>query len=551
MKHFTYILSILVISFLAGCSIDGFENTSSPITQEETQIAGQIIGESISENQRGMLSTFSEAFAVPTTSGLVKGPSLLSSASFRNQENYSHSYDAKSGVHRVSFTVRRDTPLSNSEMDVSLTYIFYDSDENFIEFPDQDSNRIEAVDFSSEQSGSITTGSKNSVFSRTDRILMSGLTDDFETLALDGFHSGEGVFSSTTNSGDQIQREYILDMNYLDVRIDKSVVLENRNFRNGVNGALSYESTVRDIERESGNTKIVNGTIELNGDGTALLNFREQIEPLRLRLDDGEVFDEDEFEGRITQIDLENRIFTIANGQRIQINNQTEIDDGEYQTLEDVASALNNNRRIVAEGDYFHPNENVNLWVATEVQFEKESNEFEDLVESVNTAENSFTLVNGDQFFLSDNSDIEFDSGLNSLQDVADAAGNGLPILADGEFVINPESGNRLIVEVDFKFEFDEFDAFVTAVDTVANTFSLDNGREVQVTPDTEVEGDFSSLADLFEALSQDITVEAGGDYYLGSSGEIWIAVEVSFEQEEDEEDGDDNDGDGDNGSED
>jgi len=523
-----------MIFLLTGCSIDGFENSSVPVTDEETQLAGQIIGESMSENQSGILSTFSEAFAVPTSSGLVTGPSLLSTGSFRNLENYSHSFDAETGQHLVSYTVSRETPLLSSSTDVSLIYIFYGSGETPIEFPEQETNRIEAVDFSSEQSGTITTGSKNSIFTRTDRILMSGLTDGSETLTLDGYHSGSGVFSTTTALGNQLQREYTLDINYLDVRINKSVVLANRNFRNGVNGALSYESTVRNMDGGSGSAKVVNGTVELNGDGTALLNFREQIEPLRLRLDDGDLFDEDEFEGRITQLDLENRIFTIANGQRIRIDNQTKIDDGEYRSLNDVANALENNRQIVAEGEYIHPDEDVNLWVATEVEFEVESNEFEDLIGSVNITTNSFTLINGDQLYLTDDSDIEFDDSLASLQDVADAVDSGLPVVADGEFSVAPDTGNRIIVEVDFELEFNEFEAVVTAVDSVANTFTLDNGRDVQVTPDTQVEGDFSTLSEVSEALSQGILVEANGDYYLGASGNIWIAVRVNFEEEED-----------------
>jgi hypothetical protein len=107
-------------------------------------------------------------------------------------------------------------------------------------------------------------------------------------------------------------------------------------------------------------------------------------------------------------------------------------------------------------------------------------------------------------------------------------------VVADGEFSVAPDTGNRIIVEVDFELEFNEFEAVVTAVDSVANTFTLDNGRDVQVTPDTQVEGDFSTLSEVSEAFSQGILVEANGDYYLGASGNIWIAVRVNFEEEED-----------------
>ena len=542
MNKITFILTLSVIWLMAGCSIDGYENASAPITDQEIQLAGQIIGESISENQSGILSTFSEAFAIPTSSGLITGPSLLSSGSFRNIEDYSYTYDSATGEHHVTYTVQRNTLLISSSTQVMLTYIFYDAGESTIEFPEQEMERIDAVDFKSEQSGTINTGSKNSVFSRTDRILLNGLNDQTDILTLDGFHSGEGLFSTTTATGNQIEREYLLDMNYLDIKINKAVVLLNRNFRNGVNGALSYESTVRVVNNgtsvETGNAKIVNGTIEMNGDGTALLNFRDQIEPIRLRLDDGDVFDDDEFEGRITNVDLEKQIFTIANGQRIRIDNQTVIDDGDFQSLNDVAVALNNGQRIVAEGDYFHPDENVNLWAATKVEFEEESNEFQELLKSINFSSSSLMLINGDELFLTDDSDINFDDEFNSLQDVSDAVRDGLPVLADGKFSVDQQSANRLIDEVSFELEFDEFESVVTAADSISGSFKLANGRDVLITTETVIEGDYLTIAEVQKALEQGLSVDADGDYYLGQTGDNWIAVQVKFSESSDDDDG-------------
>jgi len=542
LNKITFILTLSVIWLMAGCSIDGYENASAPITDQEIQLAGQIIGESISENQSGILSTFSEAFAIPTSSGLITGPSLLSSGSFRNIEDYSYTYDSATGEHHVTYTVQRNTLLISSSTQVMLTYIFYDAGESTIEFPEQEMERIDAVDFRSEQSGTINTGSKNSVFRRTDRILLNGLNDQTDILTLDGFHSGEGLFSTTTATGNQIEREYLLDMNYLDIKINKAVVLLNRNFRNGVNGALSYESTVRVVNNgtsvETGNAKIVNGTIEMNGDGTALLNFRDQIEPIRLRLDDGDVFDDDEFEGRITNVDLEKQIFTIANGQRIRIDNQTVIDDGDFQSLNDVAVALNNGQRIVAEGDYFHPDENVNLWVATKVEFEEESNEFQELLKSINFSSSSLTLINGDELFLTDDSDINFDDEFNSLQDVSDAVRDGLPVLADGKFSVDQQSANRLIDEVSFELEFDEFESVVTAADSISGSFKLANGRDVLITTETVIEGDYLTIAEVQKALEQGLSVDADGDYYLGQTGDNWIAVQVKFSESSDDDDG-------------
>lgn len=532
---------LLATVLLHGCTIDGFEDQAASFDENDTQITGQIIGESISENQNGMLSTFSEAFAVPSETILRNGPSLLSTGTFRNLNNYTHSFDSESGVHTVTYSTQNESPFVSTSTDVTLKYIFFDQNENIIEFPDQQRDNIEAVEFSSEHSGEITAGTKNSIFTRVDQLFIDGLTDESDILTLDGFHSGEGIFTQTLPSGTVAEREYLLDMNYLDIRVKKSLVQANRNFRKGVNGALSYESTIRETNGSQEEAKIVNGTIELNGDGTALLQFREQIEPYRLRLDDGELFDEDEFEGRVTRVNLKDQIFTLTNGQRIQVDEHTEFDDDGLRSLEEVSAAIEDGVRIVAEGDYFHPDEDVNLWIATEVEFETEKNEFEDLVSSVNLTENSILLYNGDRFFLDENSEIEFDDDFQSLADVAEAVENGLPVEAEGEFIIHPEQGTRLITEVEFEFEFEEFEALVKSVNLNDQSFTLVNDRTIFVTDRTEIDndGDFVTLEELAEALDDGMTAEANGDYYFDPINSYWVAVEVEFELEDDDDDGD------------
>lgn len=530
-RIFLLLFSILA---LTGCSVDGFESDSSNLTPEESLIAGMIIGESVSENRGGLLSSFSEAFAIPTSSGLIDGPSPLSGGSFRGLQNYNYEFDSESGKHTVTFSKQSENDLFSTDSDYTLIYIFFDSDQQPLASPETQLSQIDGVDFRAVRNGEITGDSKQSVFTRTDRLFIEGISSASDILSIDGYHAGNGLFTHTRNNGFTAQREYNLDLNYLDIRIDKELVLRNRNFRTGVNGAFSYESTIRQEGNGNGGagTKIVNGTVELNGDGTALLKFREQLDTFRLRLANGEVFDDDEFEGRVTHVNLEDRIFTLSNGQRIQINDQTEIGEEDFATLEEVALAVNNGVRVIAEGDYYHPDENVNLWIATEVEFELESNEFEDLVVSVNLTENSFTLMNGDQFFITDKSEVEFEDGLNSLQDVAEAVVAGMPVEAEGDFYIELETGKRIVKEVEFEFNFDEFDEYVTAVNLSETTFTLENGQVVKVTENTVIDddGDFLSLEEVAEALDNNEEVEAEGKYYFDSGSGFWIAVTVEFE---------------------
>lgn len=515
-----------------GCEIDRFDQDRTPLTGDEALLAGQIIGESVSENRSGMLSIFSEAFAVPTESGLTEGPSLLSAGSFRNLMDYTYEFDAESGEHRVTFSTMEDKEMLQSSASHTLIYQFLDRYGDTLAYPDRQRQQIETVLYEASRNGSIQTDARSSFYTRSDQLYIDGLSSTSDMLILDGFHSGQGTFRLHPQEGSPMEREYQLDINYLDIRIQKSVVQKNRNFRSGVNGALSYESTVRQTRDGAPESKIINGTLELNGDGTALLKFREQFDTFRLRMDNGDVFDEDEFEGRVVRTNLSEQIFTIANGQRIQITDKTEFDDGDFRTLDEVAVAVDRGVRVMAEGDYYQPDEDVNLWIATEVEFELESNEFEDLVASVSLSRNAFTLRNGDEFFLTERSEVEFDDGLQSFEDVAGAVANGMPVEAEGEFFIDAETGRRLVKEVEFEFEFDEFEGDVTAVDLAESTFTIKGGKVIKITDQTEIDddGDYLSLEEVATALEQGEEVEAEGKGYLDVSTGYFIAVEVEFE---------------------
>jgi hypothetical protein len=534
LNHNTLIKTIMVLmAFLfQNCMIEGYEPGFQPLTDEEILLTGQIIGESLSEKQNGLLSNFSEAFAIPTQTYLIQGFALLSTGSIRNLSNYRYEFDPTSGIHRVTFSKRDENPGFTSLSDDTLQYIFWDRNQNILAFPDQQRDMIDAVDFRAFRSGEIYADAKTSFFKRTDRLLVEGLSQTSDIISIDGYHSGEGLFVRIEPNGNRLEREYILEMNFLDIRINQAIVNTNRNFRKGVFGAISYESTVTQNLNGAPETKIVNGTIELSGDGTALLRFNELFDTFRFKLQDGVVFDEDEFEGRVTQVNISENLFTMANGQRIRINDQTIIESADFLSLEEVLSAINNGSRIIAKGNYLQPNKDINLWIATLLKFELESNEFEDFVTTVDLIQNSFILVNGDQYFITDKTEVQFDDGLESLQDVKDAINRGLPVIAEGEFVIDPVTEKRNVTDVEFELEFDEFEEFVTSINLSENFFTIESGKNVKVTEHTVIEddSDYLNLFEVQQALSNQIQVLASGKFYFDYFSGFWIAIEVEFD---------------------
>lgn len=534
LKHISLIKTTLVLIALLfqNCMIEGYEPGFQPLTDEEILLTGQIIGESLSEKQNGLLSNFPEAFAIPTQTYLIPGVTLLSPGSIRNLSNYRYEFDPNSGIHRVTFSKRDENLGFTSFSDDTLHYIFWDRNHNILAFPDQQGDMIDAVDFRAFRSGQIYADKKTSFFQRRDRLLIEGLSQTSDIISIDGYHSGKGIFVRIDPNGDRLEREYILEMNFLDIRINPAVINVNRNFRNGVFGAISYESTVTQNLNGAPETKIVNGTIELSGDGTALLRFNELFDTFRFKLQDGAVFDQDEFEGRITRVNLAENIFTMANGQRIQINHQTIIEPGDFFSLEEVISALSNGSRIIAKGNYFQPNKVINRWIATLLKFELESNEFEDFVKSVELMQNSFILLNGDQYFITNKSEVEFDDGLESLEDVRNALDTGLPVVAEGNFIIDPVTQKRNVTDVEFELEFDEFEEFVISVNLSDSFFTIESGKNVKVTDRTVIEddGDYMNLYEVQQALNNQMRVLASGTFYFDYLSGFWIAIEVEFD---------------------
>lgn len=451
---------LLLIGVLQGCGVDSFDHNSTPISQKESIITGQIIGESVSESRQGILSSFSEAFAIPTETGLEPGPSLLAGTSFQNLENYHYEFLSDSGVHRVHFSRTESGTGVNGRSDTEIRYIFYGPGQTPIEMPWDEPEQIESVDYHSIRTGEIADSTFLSLYERTDRIFLSGLSEETETLAIDGHHTGNGTFTRIEPGGAETEREYLLEINYLDIRIHKQTVEQSRSFNKGINGSLGYESTVRQTGNGSTETKIVNGTIRLNGDGTALLKFREPLEPYRFRLEDGDLFDDDEFEGRVTHVDLTTRRITLANGQIIEINAETEIDDEDFQTLEEVYSALQNDVIVIAEGEYVQPDKSLYIWISTEVEFEigfeADVDEFEEEVASVNITEQMFTLQSGEQIRITDETVFDEEGDFTSLAEVAEALEDGELVEVEADVYPDPDGNFWIAIRVEFESESDE-----------------------------------------------------------------------------------------------
>lgn len=463
-----HLKTILVALFSAtcvftACSIDSLETSNNELTQEELEITSQIIGESLSNQNDGIISSLNDAFVIPSVDGMnssAKVAGVAENSEYNDTTNtdsdYTYSYDPETGIHSVSFLRSVNQPSLSKEASVELSYIFYDIDGGFIEFPRAEKDRIETVDYTAEKSGSIETPRKNSSYTRNDQFLADGLSSGSNTIQIDGIHEGTGQFEINRANGDLITRSYTLSIDFLNVQIDKERTQQGQNLQSGVTGAVAYEITINRSVNGEESTKTVNGTIEFNGDGTALLRFRDFLDIFRIKLDDGRVYEDDEFEGYVQSVNLDESSFTLFSGQKIYITDNTEFDDGDFRTLDEVADALDRGANIEAEGDVNRRDDGT--YVATEVEFELEDDdfEFEGYVESVDLETSTFTLTDGMTLYVTDRTKFD-DEDYESLAEVSEALENSIRIEAEGEF-IPEDDGTLLAIEVEFESDDDDND---------------------------------------------------------------------------------------------
>ena len=475
-KNKIYNLKALPLALLAGlmitsCTIDSVDTSKDQISDADLEAAGQIIGESLSDQNDGILTSLNDAIAIPSEGGfddvassaLAKPTSSAANDDDDNnsgrgsERNFSYSFDPETGTHTLSFDRSVDRPNFSKSSSATLQYIFLDVNGEFIVFPRAQKDRIETIDFSGIRNGSLETPRKKSSFEREDEFLIDGLTDGSPFLSIDGVHRGSGNFEATGNDGQLLERNYTILVDFLNVQIDKSQAEFGGDLSKGVTGTLTYEININRTRNGDTETKTIQGTVEFTGDGTALLRFADFSKIFRIKLDDGKVFDDDEFEGIVRSVNLDESFFTLTNGQRIKVTDATEIDDdGDLFSLEEVNRAIQNGFIVEAEGDV-ERRENSDFLFATEVEFEFDDDEdFEGIVQSVNLNESAFTLENGRTFLITEESEIDDDGDLFSLEEVDRAVRNGQIVEADGEFIRRRNAGINVVIEVEFEFDDDD-----------------------------------------------------------------------------------------------
>ncbi len=296
MKSLTNLKQLLLIALVTAVTFSACSSVNNDVeslSEEDVQVAAQIVASSLSDDESGLVASMYDAFSGVDNSGIFYSSDSRSKAAPRGdggrgrERNFSHSYDSTTGVHTISYERSVENDRYSKSVSLLQEIIYTDLDGEFIARPRANKDSIEAISFNSTKNGSFESSSKTSSFTKTDDFDISGVHSTSNILSMDGTHTGMGEAEGTLNDSTSA-RAYEINITYENVEIDKDTVQAYGNLENGVTGTMTYSifmsKTVNGVPEET----LVEGTVELEEDGTALMRFNKINRIIRFSLKDGE-----------------------------------------------------------------------------------------------------------------------------------------------------------------------------------------------------------------------------------------------------------------------
>ncbi len=293
-KHILVVSAVLAITFSACSAVN---NDVETLSEEDIELAAEIVAVSLADNESGIMSSMYDAFSDIGDAGIsygndqefkAKNPKRNHDSGRGGERNFSHSYDSTTGVHTISYSRSVENERYSKSVSLNQEIIFTDLDGGFIARPKVNKNNIEAISFDGTKTGEAEGPFRSSSFTKTDAFEISGLHATSGILSMDGTHRGVGEAEGTFNDTTTASRSYEIDITFQNVAIEKDTVLAYGNLEQGVSGTLTYSiqmnKTINGVPEET----LVEGTIDLEDDGTALMRFNKIPKLIRFSLVDGE-----------------------------------------------------------------------------------------------------------------------------------------------------------------------------------------------------------------------------------------------------------------------
>ncbi len=303
-KHGSALVALLLIFAATGCdSLNNEEPEVAALSQEDLEAASSILAESLSDQNEGLMANLNDMTAeIGATRLSYSNRNFWSNPGLRpcrgEDRSFEKTYDDSTGVHSIVYSRNNETENCSKNVEVDLNYTFTDENGDFIEFPRLEQDNISSIAFEGSRVGSGTyesrRGARSGSFNHAGEWNLTGLQSDVATLTGSQVNDGSYEHSRQDTSGNAQTQSgtYHLEFSTVDVTIatDNS---ETSELENQITGTIQYTMTMEKTVNGETEMQDVEGTVELEGNGRAVLRFLGLRKIYRVTLRDGDITDTD------------------------------------------------------------------------------------------------------------------------------------------------------------------------------------------------------------------------------------------------------------------
>jgi hypothetical protein len=205
----------------------------------------------------------------------------------RNENNVSRSYNPETGIHTFSYDRTHTMGEFSKSMSANLQYQFLSPTERFIQFPGRDT--VETVRFTGVRNMDMAARGRTSSSERTADWVLSGLSTS-NVFTFSGTQSNTGEMTVENRLRGNMSREFSIRYRFVDVTIENQLN-ESDELETLVSGTMTYEIDIKMIVNGEEKVRQETGSVDLTGDGKAVLRIMGLRNTYRINLETGEVQD--------------------------------------------------------------------------------------------------------------------------------------------------------------------------------------------------------------------------------------------------------------------
>lgn len=203
----------------------------------------------------------------------------------RNENNVVRSYNPTTGLHTFSYDRTHTAGPFSKSASANLTYQFLSPTARFIQYPGRDT--VETVRFRGVRSMSMAGPARTSSNERAAEWVLSGLSTS-NVYTFSGTQTNEGEMTMQNRVNGMMSREFRMRYRFVDVTIENRLN-ESDELETLISGTMTYEIDITQVVNGETKVRQESGTIDLTGDGNAVLRIMGLRKSFNIDLSTGEV----------------------------------------------------------------------------------------------------------------------------------------------------------------------------------------------------------------------------------------------------------------------